>query len=540
MAGGDERQHAEQDRDRHAARSEPPAGLGEHRLDLLDGVERLGHHQVRTRRELPFEPIPLGRRVGGGRIERTGDREPGPLADRPAGRVLGEVEPGEDLDQPDRIDVPDAGPGRVVADPRRVAGQRDDVADAERVGAEQLRLEGHQVPVPRRAVDEALEVEIVLDPEGHRQGAHPDPGHRRVGDVDHIDAGVAQEPGGLDRPLDPDAARRVDLDRDDEAAGVEELGQARRRRRVVGGATPSASVRRGRRPRSRRCGLGRGGRGGSAAARGRGRVERRPHRGDVLRRRPAAAADDPGSGGQQARRHGPEVLGARGVDEAALEPLRQSGVGHDRPRGVAVGRGAHRLERVEAGRGSGSAVDPDRVGSRRGRGPSAAAPGLLPSARTSSSPNVSEAITGTSEARRASSTASTSCSRSEKVSSTIRSAPPSSKPSICSRNAARADASPMTGPPRAGGPERPDRAADEGVAPTDLAGLAGELCRAPVETCRPGPRGPRPPVAGGWHRTTGSRSALRRPRDTRDGPLRPCPDDSSPAPRGRPAVARRG
>ena len=128
-----------------------------------------------------------------------------------------------------------AGPGRVVADPRRVAGQRDDVADPERVGAEQLRLEGHQVPVARRAVDEALEVEVVLDPERHGQGAHPDPGHRRVGDVDEVDAGVAQEPGGLDRPLDPDAPRRVDLDRDDELAGVEQLGQAGRRRRVVGG-----------------------------------------------------------------------------------------------------------------------------------------------------------------------------------------------------------------------------------------------------------------------------------------------------------------
>ena len=241
MAGRDERQDAEQDRDRDAARPEAAPRLREHRLDLLDRVERLGHHQVRPGRELALEAVPLGRRVGGGRIERAGDGEPGPLADRAAGRVLGEVEPRQHLDQPDRIDVPDPGPGRVVADPRRVAGQRDDVADAERVGAEQLRLEGHQVPVARRAVDEALEVEVVLDPERHRQGAHPDPGHRRVGDVDEVDAGVAQEPGGLDRPLDPDAPRRVDLDRDDEPAGVEQLGQAGRRRRVVGGRPRRAS-----------------------------------------------------------------------------------------------------------------------------------------------------------------------------------------------------------------------------------------------------------------------------------------------------------
>src|SRR6478609_2756526 len=96
------------------------------------------------------------------------------------------------IDRPDRIDVPDAGACRVIADPWRIAGQGDDVANPERMSAEQLRLEGHQVPVARRAMDKALEVEVVLDPERDRQGAHPDPGHRRVGDVDEVDTGVAQ------------------------------------------------------------------------------------------------------------------------------------------------------------------------------------------------------------------------------------------------------------------------------------------------------------------------------------------------------------
>ena len=112
----------------------------------------------------------------------------GPLADRRAGLVLAAVEPGQDLDQPDRVDVPDARAGRVVADPRRVAGQGEDVADAERMRAEQLRLERHEVPVAGREVDEALEVEVVLDPERDRHRAHPDPGHRRVADVDEVRA----------------------------------------------------------------------------------------------------------------------------------------------------------------------------------------------------------------------------------------------------------------------------------------------------------------------------------------------------------------
>ena len=160
------------------------------------------------------------------------------------GRVLGEIEPREDLDQADRIDVPDAGPGRVVADPRRIAGQRDDVADPQCVGAEQLRLERHQVPVPRRAVDEALEVEVVLDPERDGQRAHPDLGHRRVGDVDDVDAGVTQESRGLDRPLDADAPRRVDLDRHDEPSAGEQLGQPRRRRGIVGAPSSALDQRR--------------------------------------------------------------------------------------------------------------------------------------------------------------------------------------------------------------------------------------------------------------------------------------------------------
>ena len=142
----------------------------------------------------------------------------GRLPDRRAGRVLAAVEAGQDLDEPDRVDVPHPGRARKIADPRRVAGERQDVADAERVGAQQLRLERHEVPVAGRDVDDALEVEVVLDPERHGERAHPHPGHRRVADVDDVDAGVLEHAGRLDRALDADGARRVDLDRDDVAA----------------------------------------------------------------------------------------------------------------------------------------------------------------------------------------------------------------------------------------------------------------------------------------------------------------------------------
>ena len=104
--------------------------------------------------------------------------------------VLAPVEPGQDRDEPDGVDVPDARRGEV-ADPRRVAGQGQDVADAQGMGAEQLRLERHEVPVAGREVDEALEVEVVLDAERDGDAAHPDPGHGRVADIEEVDAGLA-------------------------------------------------------------------------------------------------------------------------------------------------------------------------------------------------------------------------------------------------------------------------------------------------------------------------------------------------------------
>ena len=336
-------------------------------------------------------------------------------------------------------------------------------------------------------MDEALEVEIVLDPEGHRQGAHPNPGHRRVGDVDEVDTGIAEEPGGLDRPLDPDAPRRVDLDRHDEAAGGEELGQTGRRRRVAGGCRVGRGLD-DRRPRPTAGDLLRAvvdvrGRGTGASALGIGRVERvegRPHLGDVIGRRAAAAADDPRAGRQHARRHRPEILGAGGVDEAPLEPLRQTGVRHDRPCGRAADRPAHRLEGVEAGRRPRTAVDPDRVGAgpgqRFGGRPRAAAVGedeLFAECQRGDDRHIrrpSSLLDGEQQL-----------------------------PEIRERledddvGATLEQALDLLSECRAGGrlrdvrqapcrrAERSHGTADERIAAAHLAGLAGELCRAPVE-----------------------------------------------------------
>ena len=114
----------------------------------------------------------------------------------------------------------------------------------------------------------------------------------------------------------------------------------------------------------------------------------------------------------------------------------------------------------------------------------AAASGVVPSPSATSSPNVSEAITGRSDAARATSSAISRDGRSENVSSTTTSMPPSSRPSSCSRNAARASASRSRASSGPIGRQRPHRAAHERVAPGHLARLPRELRRAPIEPGR--------------------------------------------------------
>ena len=105
-----ERQHAEQHRDREAAPARtadaPRANIASTCSSEYSGWVMI---EVRSGRQLALQPIPLGRRVGGRGVERAGDRERGRLADRRPGSVLAPVEAGQDRDQPDRIDVPDAG-----------------------------------------------------------------------------------------------------------------------------------------------------------------------------------------------------------------------------------------------------------------------------------------------------------------------------------------------------------------------------------------------------------------------------------------------
>ena len=231
VARGVQRQHAQQHRPRQSVAPASRGALHE-ALPLGRGVDGLGHDEMRAGLDLAGQALDLAIEVGGGRVQGAGDGEAGGRSDGSPGLVLAPVQAPQDADEADRIDVPDARPARVVADARRVAREGQDVADAQGVGAQQLRFERHQVPVAGREVDERLEAQVALDGEADGHGAHAHPGHGAVADVHQVRAGLADELGRLQRALDVHRARRVDLHADDEAAlgeGGREAGRGRRR-----------------------------------------------------------------------------------------------------------------------------------------------------------------------------------------------------------------------------------------------------------------------------------------------------------------------
>ena len=303
----------------------------------------------------------------------------------------------------------------------------------------------------------------MLDAERHGERAHPDAGHRRVADVDEVDPGCLQEAGGLDRALDADRARRVDLDRDDEATAGEGAGEGvggrrARRRRVAGGTWRGRSRRR----------VGLGARPGGVGLHGRSRrqrVEGTPHGRDVLRascrnshrrsprRRPGSAAPSRrGRPGSRRRRTGPRSAGAA---------RRLAG-----SNGPVVSPGAAAIASSASAHASGPPPQLTPTTSAPAATSAAAAiAGRVPSGSASSSPNVSWATIGRSAARRASSTASRRWSRSENVSKMKRSTPPSSRPSSCSRTAARISESGRCSSSRVGAPSGPIEPATQASRP---------------------------------------------------------------------------
>ena len=252
------------------------------------------------------------------------------------------------LEQPDRVEVVDRGRLRVVADLGRIAGDDDQVADADGVGAEQVRHLAEQVPVA------AAHVQDRLDPVALEQ-------QRAEGQVRHARHGArARRRRSRCRRRWPGASWRPPAPSTDRARA---RGSPRPRPRTC---------RRRSWPRSRcaRPAAWRPSTGTTSAAAYRARpgdlrapvaehARRLGHPADVIGRGAAAAADHRGAELDGAAREHVEVLRRGHVEQAAVDGARQPGVGlhaerHPRP-AHALGDGQRELRAV-------AAVHADHVG----------------------------------------------------------------------------------------------------------------------------------------------------------------------------------
>src|SRR5919202_2115898 len=107
-------------------------------VELLQVVERLGDGEVGTGFDLLVIPVQLVVEIVGHRVHGAGDQEVCGPTDRVAGPVDALVQLFDDADEAGRLDVPDAGRAGVAAHLGWIASQGNDVADAQRVRAQQL------------------------------------------------------------------------------------------------------------------------------------------------------------------------------------------------------------------------------------------------------------------------------------------------------------------------------------------------------------------------------------------------------------------
>ena len=321
-----EREHADDHGNRRAAR------LLEKAVELGQVVHRLRLKPLRPRVHLAVEAADLRLDILGPGVQRRADAERGRQADAVTGRVQSLVHPLQDLDEADRVDVEDRRGADVVAGARRVALEGEDVADVERVGAEQVGLDAHQVPVATGEVHVDVEPGRLPHEQRRRQDGHPHTTERAVVDVDDLDAALLEDLRALDELLDGVAPGRVELDGDDELPRLE-LALKRRR------GTPGQEA--GRLAQDRRGHRDRGTHG--IAPRRALTIQRLAHRRDVLRRRTTAAPDDAGPRLHHARGVLRHIRRRREVDEPLADAAGEPRVRLDRER-QAPGRRHHLLE----------------------------------------------------------------------------------------------------------------------------------------------------------------------------------------------------
>ena len=171
--------------------------------------------------------------VGHAGIGGDADGEVGAGADGVGADVEAVVEAADDVDQADGVDVEDGSCVRIVAQLGRIAGEAEDVVQADGRGAEQVRLNAEDIAIAAGVVENGFDAGVLLNLDAEALRAHARRGAGRVGHVDGVDAELRQDARALDLLGAVDAAGRNDFDQGDEAALLDE-------RRRCGSAGPEA------------------------------------------------------------------------------------------------------------------------------------------------------------------------------------------------------------------------------------------------------------------------------------------------------------
>jgi hypothetical protein len=142
-----------------------------------------------------------------------------------------------DVDQTDGVHVKDCGGVRIVAQLGRVAGEAQNVVQADGRSSQQVRLNRKQIAVAAGVMQNRLNAGVLLNLDAEALRAHAGRGARRVGHVDGVHAELRQQLRALDLLGAVDALGRHDLDQGDEAA----LGEQRADAGALRPAAPAAS-----------------------------------------------------------------------------------------------------------------------------------------------------------------------------------------------------------------------------------------------------------------------------------------------------------
>ena len=124
-----------------------------------------------------------------------------------------------DVGQADGVDIENGGRVGISAHARRIAGDADQIIDADGVGAQQFALDAQNIAVAAAEVQHGFDFGMLLDELAGDLRAHAGAGAGAIRHVDAIDPGGFAELRAFNFLRRVDAARGQNFDERDEFSG---------------------------------------------------------------------------------------------------------------------------------------------------------------------------------------------------------------------------------------------------------------------------------------------------------------------------------